>query len=160
MFNQPKDQAVNLNQMIWSNVTQNSFWALKSSISAIFTTMVLTRSSNHPEYEAHILVLNSAHWQIVIAVTHEPEPYSSKSYHPTFYFFTGSFSTVPHLLLWISIWLHNWKQLTQLSLIHAIQTPLHASNCLKAWHRGGNKKMEGARRGRWGIRVSVNIEEV
>ena len=29
--------------------------------------------------------------------THEPAP--SKSYHPTFYFFTGPFSTEPHLLL-------------------------------------------------------------
>ena len=40
-------------------------------------------------------------WQIVIDVTHEPD--SSKSNHLPFYFFTGPFSTVPHLLLWISI---------------------------------------------------------
>ena len=85
---------------------------LKSTISAIFTTVVLTRSSNHPEYKAHVLVLNSAHWQILIAVTHEPEPNSSKSYHPTFDFFTGPLSTVPPLLL----------TLTQLILIHATQT--------------------------------------
>ena len=56
MLKPSKDQAY-IWPYIWSNVTQKSFWALKSSISAIFTTMVLTWSSNHPENKAHILVL-------------------------------------------------------------------------------------------------------
>ena len=104
----------NLSQ--WKNTTTITLgWHWKVQFQPFFTSVVLTRSSNHPEYKAHVLVLNSAHWQILIAVTHEPEPNSSKSYHPTFDFFTGPLSTVPPLLL----------TLTQLILIHATQTPLH-----------------------------------
>ena len=74
MLKPSKDQAY-IWPYIWSNVTQKS------------------PRKQSPHF--------GSLWQIVIDVTHEPD--SSKSYHPPFYFFTGPFSTVPHLLLWISI---------------------------------------------------------
>ena len=54
-------------------------------------------------------------WFLTQLIDKFSEPNSSKSYHPTFDFFTGPLSTVPPLLL----------TLTQLILIHATQTPLH-----------------------------------